>query len=79
MNNLEIREFEQAIINFANQSALPIEVKRLCFADILRQVETESERALGEEIVKRQAAECEKQEEEEAKKMKAKEKGGKDE
>lgn len=39
MNSLTIKEFEQSIINFTNQVPLPLEVKRLVFADILHQLE----------------------------------------
>lgn len=67
MSNLEIREFSQAIINFVNQSTLPIEVKRLALKDILAQVEEETTKVLTEEIryreeAQREADETEKEE-----------------
>lgn len=67
MGNLEIREFSQAIINFVNQSTLPMEVKRLALKDILAQVEEETTKVLTEEIryreeAQREADETEKEE-----------------
>lgn len=53
MSNLEIREFSQAIINFVNGSQLPIEVKRLALADILRQVDSASSEIIRSEIADR--------------------------
>lgn len=69
MSNLEIREFSQAIINFVNQSTLPIEVKRLALKDILAQVEEETTKVLTEELkvreeAQREADETEKEERE---------------
>lgn len=69
MSNLEIREFSQAIINFVNQSTLPIEVKRLSLKDIMAQIETETNKVLTEEIryreeAQREADETEKEERE---------------
>ena len=69
MGNLEIREFSQAIINFVNQSTLPMEVKRLALKDILAQVEEETTKVLTEEIryreeAQREADETEKKERE---------------
>ena len=53
MSNLEIREFSQAIINFVNGSQLPIEVKRLALADILRQVDSATSEIIRSEIADR--------------------------
>ena len=69
MSNLEIREFSQAIINFVNSSALPVEVKRLALKDIMAQIETETNKVLTEEIryreeAQREADETEKEERE---------------
>ena len=69
MKNLEIREFSQAIINFVNQSTLPMEVKRLALKDIMAQIETETNKVLTEEIryreeAQREADETEKEERE---------------
>ena len=59
MKNLEIREFSQAIINFVNQSTLPMEVKRLALKDIIAQIETETNKVLTEELKAREAAQRE--------------------
>lgn len=59
MSNLEIREFSQAIINFVNQSTLPMEVKRLALKDIMAQVEDETNKVLREEIRDREEAQRE--------------------
>lgn len=59
MKNLEIREFSQAIINFVNQSTLPMEVKRLALKDIMTQIETETTKVLREEIRDREEAQRE--------------------
>lgn len=48
VNSLDIRNFSQSIINFCNQSSLPIEVKRLALKEILSQMESETERVLKE-------------------------------
>lgn len=66
MDNLSIREFQQAIINFTNQSPLPIEVKRLCMQDILRQVESEATKVIKAEIEARDIAEKEAKEQKES-------------
>lgn len=59
MSNLEIAEFKQAIKNFVESAALPVEVKRMALAEILRDVEQESRQALMAEIAARDAAEQE--------------------
>lgn len=59
MGNLEIREFSQAIINFVNSSALPVEVKRLALADILHQLDSAANTAIQGEIVERDRKEKE--------------------
>ena len=56
MKNLEIREFSQAIINFVNQSTLPMEVKRIVLKDILSQVEAETNKVLQEELKAKETA-----------------------
>lgn len=48
--DLEIRQFTNAIINFINQSPLPMEVKRLALKDILAQVEDETNKLLQEQL-----------------------------
>lgn len=53
MNNLEIREFSQAIINFIKKSPLPIEVKRLCINDIAAQLQQAADAQIETEILQR--------------------------
>lgn len=48
--NLEIREFEQTIIKYINETVLPIEVKRLVIRDIFNQIEEEANKVLQIEI-----------------------------
>lgn len=64
--NLEIREFQQAIINFTNQSPLPIEVKRLALSDILSQIEDVADNTVKTELEERVRKEKLKKEEGEA-------------
>lgn len=61
MDSLQIREFENAIINFVNQNTLPMEAKRLCLKDILSQVEAETNKILAEELKNREKAQKEAQ------------------
>lgn len=67
MSNLEVREFSQSIINFVNQSLLPIEVKRLCINDIAAQLQTAADAQLHNELIERnkRSAREEKQDESE--------------
>ena len=57
MENLKIREFQTAIINFTNASDLPIEVKRLALEEILHQLREGANQRLQEEIRQRDSAE----------------------
>ena len=57
MENLKIREFQTAIINFTNASDLPIEVKRLCLEEIIQQVRDGANQRLHIEIQQRDSAE----------------------
>lgn len=57
MDNLKIREFQTAIVNFVNASDLPIEVKRLVFEEILHQLRDGANQRLQEEIRQRDSAE----------------------
>lgn len=59
MSNLEIREFRKAIIDFANRSNLPIEVKKLCFDNILNQISKAADEAVILEIKGREKLEQE--------------------
>ena len=51
MNDLEIRQYEESIINTINSKALPLEIKRLIVKDILILIENE----LSEELSKLQS------------------------
>lgn len=57
MNNIEIKEFSQAIANFVDGSGLPEEVKRMALQEILTRQEQKARNALMEEIAARDAAE----------------------
>lgn len=48
--NLQIREYQQSIINFTDGSPLPVEVKRLALADIASQYKEEADRAVEAEF-----------------------------
>lgn len=52
--NLQIMEFENAILNFCNQSDLPAEVKRLVFLEILGKVEKHANKEIDNEMLQRQ-------------------------
>lgn len=52
--NLQIMEFENAILNFCNQSSLPSEVKRLVFLEILQKVEEKAYKDIDREMLQRQ-------------------------
>lgn len=62
MSNLEIREFSQAIINFVNDSPLPIEVKRLTLVEIVHQIDSAANSILQREISERDRMQQEKEE-----------------
>lgn len=59
MNNLKIREFQQAIVDFSNKSDLPTEVKRLCLEEILVKLRDSANQQLMVEIQQRDSAEKE--------------------
>lgn len=63
MNNLEIKEFSQAIANFVEASPLPDEVKRMALQENLARQEQKARDALLAEIAERDAAEAVKQKE----------------
>ena len=48
--NLQIREFEQNIIRYINQSNLPLEVIRLAIKDVFYQVDKLANDAINMEI-----------------------------
>lgn len=51
--NLAIREFQQSIINYINETKLPLEVKRLVLVDIARQVSEASDMQIKSEVAQR--------------------------
>lgn len=46
MESLKVREFSQTIINFINESDLPMEVKRLALLEIYNQIEEEAQKVI---------------------------------
>jgi len=56
--NLQIREFEQAIIRFINQSDLPMEVIRLAIKDVFYQVDNLANAAIDMEIQQKKEQEA---------------------
>ena len=50
MENLAIRQLEDAIINTLNEINLPIEVKRLVLSDIYNKVIKESDKQITKEV-----------------------------
>lgn len=46
MINTQIRQFKDSIIAMANASPLPIEIKRLVFAEIQTQINIETEKVI---------------------------------
>lgn len=59
--NLQIREFEQAIISFIHQSDLPIEVIRLAIKDVFYHVDTMANNAINMEIQQKKEQELNKE------------------
>lgn len=50
MNSLEIREFEQSIINLFNECGLPMEIKRLIVNDIAGQINRAADNQINVEL-----------------------------
>ena len=50
MNNIAIREFQQSIVNFVNQSPLEIELKRIVVEGIATQLKVESDKQISMEL-----------------------------
>ena len=63
MVNTQIRQFRDSIIAMTNANPLPIEIKRLVFAEIQTQINAESDKII---IVERQEAEKQNKETEES-------------
>ena len=53
MNSLEIREFEQSIVNLINDCGLPIEIKRLIVNDIAGQINRAADNQINVELAER--------------------------
>ena len=53
MNSLEIREFEQSIVNLINDCGLPIEIKRIIVNDIAGQVNRAADNQINVELAER--------------------------
>lgn len=52
--NYEIRKFRDSIINLSNQSELPVEIKRLCFLEIINHLERLAESQIEKEAIEYQ-------------------------
>lgn len=59
MMDLLIREFKNSIISFVNQSDLPMEIKRLCLSEILKDVSDASDSVIKDQLVSRSNLESE--------------------
>lgn len=59
MMDLLIREFKNSIISFVNQSDLPMEIKRLCLSEILKDVSDASDAVIKDQLVSRSNLESE--------------------
>lgn len=56
MNSLEIREFEQSIVNLINDCGLPIEIKRIIVNDIAGQINRAADNQINIELAERNKA-----------------------
>ena len=59
MMDLLIREFKNSIISFVNQSDLPMEIKRLCLSEILKDVSDAPDAVIKDQLVSRSNLESE--------------------
>ncbi len=66
MSSLVVREFENTLVNFINQSPLPIEVKRLVVNDVVHQLDKEASKVIIAELSEREQAQVSKESEVEA-------------
>lgn len=62
MMNLEMKQFEQQIINVTNASPLPIEAKRLIISDVLQKIEKVAEDQIQKEFAAWQQEKARKEE-----------------
>lgn len=54
MDSLSIKEFSQSIIDLANKTQLPMEVKRLVFVDILGQIDIATNEEIKMQVINRE-------------------------
>ena len=64
--DLQIRQFQLGLVDYINQSSLPIEVKRLVIKDILLKVEKASEDLISQLIKEQEVQKTKEQSNEEA-------------
>lgn len=55
--NLKIRQFENGIINYINESGIPLELARIILENVLNQVKEEANKAILEEQKEQQKGE----------------------
>lgn len=55
--NLKIRQFENGIINYINESGIPFELARVILENVLNQVKEEANKAILEEQKEQQKGE----------------------
>lgn len=51
MVNLQIRQFRESVITTANSSELPIEIKRLVFAEVMKMLQDASDDVIKKEMI----------------------------
>ena len=64
--DLQIRQFQIGLIDYINQSTLPMEVKRLVMKDVLLQVEKASDDLIKQLLKEQEAQKTKEQSNEEA-------------
>jgi len=64
--DLQIRQFQLGLVDYINQSNLPIEVKRLIIKDVLLKVEKASEDLISQLIKEQEVQKTKEQSNEEA-------------
>lgn len=64
--DLQIRQFQMGLVDYINQSTLPMEVKRLVMKDILLQVEKASDDLIKQLLKEQEAQKTKEQNNEEA-------------
>ena len=64
--DLQIRQFQIGLIDYINQSTLPMEVKRLVMKDVLLQIEKASDELIKQLLKEQEAQKIKEQSNEEA-------------